>query len=102
MTVIVNVFPVLWNLSPRGDEGAYTGIYYSFNQAAYVFGPVIMGLVFDLVGKGMGSDKYLLMFPFIVVCEIIAFILLFGVKGGEAELNEDQLEELREKLVEVD
>ncbi len=102
MTVIVNVFPVLWNLSPRSDEGAYTGIYYSFNQAAYVFGPVIMGLVFDLIGKGLGSDKYLLMFPFIVFCEIVAFILLFGVKGGEAELSEDELEGLREKLVEVD
>ena len=102
MTVIVNVFPVLWNLSPRSDEGAYTGIYYSFNQAAYVFGPVIMGLVFDFIGKGMGSDKYILMFPFIVFCEICAFVLLFGVKGGEAQLSEEKIEELREKFVEVD
>ena len=102
MTVIVNVFPVLWGLSPRSDEGAYTGIYYSFNQAAYVFGPIIMGLVFDLIGKGMGNNKYLLMFPFIVFCEICAFVLLYGVKGGEAQLSEEQIEELQEKFVEVD
>jgi maltose/moltooligosaccharide transporter len=103
MTVIVNIFPVLWNLSPRSDEGAYTGIYYSFNQAAYVFGPVIMGLVFDFVGSGMGSNRYLLMFPFIVLCEIIAFLLLYGVKGGEANLlDEAELDELRERYVEID
>jgi Na+/melibiose symporter-like transporter len=102
MTVIVNVFPVLWNLSPRSDEGAYTGIYYSFNQAAYVFGPVIMGLVFDFIGKGMGSDKYLLMFPFIVFCEICAFLLLYGVKGGDPRLSEERIATLREKHLEAD
>ena len=97
MTVIVNVFPVLWNLSPLSDEGAYTGIYYSFNQAAYVFGPIIMGLVLDIIGKGMGNDRYLLLFPFIVFCEICAFILLYGVKGGEPQLSESAIDELREK-----
>lgn len=102
MTVIVNVFPVLWNLSPRSDEGAYTGIYYSFNQAAYVFGPIIMGLVFDLIGKGMGNDKYLLLFPFIVFCEICAFVLLYGVKGGDPIFSNEEIEELREKYLEVD
>jgi Na+/melibiose symporter-like transporter len=102
MTVIVNVFPVLWNLSPRSDEGTYTGIYYSFNQAAYVFGPVVMGLVFDLIGKGMGNDKYLLMFPFIVFCEICAFVLLYGVKGGDPVLSEEKIEELRDKYLEAD
>ena len=102
MTVIVNVFPVLWNLSPQSDEGAYTGIYYSFNQAAYVFGPIIMGLVFDLIGKGMGNEKYLLMFPFIVFCEICAFVLLYWVKGGEAQLSEEKIEEFRDKFVEAD
>jgi len=102
MTVIVNVFPVLWNLSPLSDEGAYTGIYYSFNQAAYVFGPIIMGLVLDILGKGMGNDKYLLLFPFIVFCEICAFGLLYGVKGGEPQLNQAAIEDLREKYVEID
>ena len=80
MTVIVNIFPVLWGLSPSGDEGAYTVIYYSFNQAAYVFGPIIIGLVFDLIGKGMGSNRYLLMFPFIVLLELIAFVFLSRIK----------------------
>ena len=102
MTVIINVFPVLWHLSPRSDEGAYTGIYYSFNQAAYVFGPVLIGLVLDILGRGMGADKYLMMFPFIVFCEICAFVLLYGVKGGEAELSEEEIEELQEKFVEMD
>lgn len=102
MTVIVNIFPVLWSLSPGGDEGAYTGIYYSFNQSAYVFGPILMGLVFDFIGGGMGNDKYVLMFPFIVFCEICAFVLLYGVKGGEARLSEAEIEALREQLVEAD
>ncbi len=102
MTVIVNVFPVLWALAPRSDEGAYTGIYYSFNQAAYVFGPIIIGFVFDVIGRGMGNDRYLLMFPFIVFCEICAFVLLFWVKGGEAQIEEKRIDELREKFVEVD
>jgi len=102
MTVIVNVFPVLWNLAPLSDEGAYTGIYYSFNQAAYVFGPVIIGLVFDFIGKGMGSDKYLLMFPFIVLCEICAFVLLYGVKGGDPQLSHAEIETMREKYLAAD
>ena len=102
MTVIVNIFPVLWQLSPRSDEGAYTGIYYAFNQSAYVFGPVLMGLVFDFFGGGMGNERYLLMFPFIVFCELCAFILLYGIKGGEAHLSEAEIEALREKLVELD
>ena len=83
MTVIVNIFPVLWGLSPRGDEGAYTGIYYSFNQAAYVFGPIIMGFVLDMANNSMGTNKYLLMFPFIVLCEIGAFLLLNRIEEEE-------------------
>jgi hypothetical protein len=33
----------------------------------------------------------MLMFPFIVVYEICALILLFGVKGGEAKVREVDL-----------
>ncbi len=84
MDVIVNTFPVVWNLAPEGKKGGYTGIYYTFNQFAAIVSPPLIGLVLDIgLWIGMGADRFLLMFPYVVVCFIIAFFFLRMMKGGE-------------------
>jgi len=82
MGFIVNSFPILWSLAPKGKVGIYTGIYYTFNQAAYSAGPILFGATLSAFGT-FGDFKYIIMFPFILILIVIAMILFFKVKSGE-------------------
>jgi Na+/melibiose symporter-like transporter len=86
MGFIVNSFPILWELAPEGDLGIYTGIYYTFNQSAYALAPILFGGLLSAFSTIFTEGyKYIIMFPFIFICIITAFILFFKVKGGEAQ-----------------
>jgi len=86
MGFIVNSFPILWELAPEGDLGIYTGIYYTFNQSAYALAPILFGGLLSAFSTLLTEGfKYIIMFPFILICVIIAFLLFFRVKGGEAQ-----------------
>jgi hypothetical protein len=91
MGFIVNSFSILWALAPEGEGGTYTGIYYTFNQAAYTLAPILFGGILMITGwifppLGLGFDfRYIIMFPFILVCVIIAILFFRKVKGGEAD-----------------
>jgi MFS family permease len=86
MGFIVNSFPILWALAPEGDLGIYTGIYYTFNQSAYALAPILFGGLLSAFSTLLTEGfKYIIMFPFILTCVIIAFLLFFRVKGGEAQ-----------------
>ena len=87
MGFIVNSFPIIWSLAPEEEVGIYTGIYYTFNQAAYALAPVLFGGLLSAFGF-LGNFRYIIMFPFILVCIIIAFLVMFKVKGGEASEKE--------------
>ncbi|TXT66999.1 MAG: membrane protein of unknown function [Promethearchaeota archaeon] len=91
MGFIVNSFPILWELAPEGDLGIYTGIYYTFNQSAYALAPILFGGLLSafstLFAKGF---KYIIMFPFIFACVIVALLLFFKVRGGEAKPMESE------------
>ncbi|MFX1357092.1 MAG: MFS transporter [Promethearchaeota archaeon] len=82
MGFIVNSFPILWALAPKGKTGIYTGIYYTFNQSAYTLAPIIFGGLLSIF-RFLGDYRYITMFPFILVLIIIAYLLFFKVKGGE-------------------
>ncbi len=86
MCFIVNSFPIVWNLAPEGRVGAYTGIYYFFNQLAYTLAPILMGGILDAFGP-LGAYKYITMFPAIFIVIIIAFLLIFKVKRGDVAAN---------------
>jgi len=82
MGFIVNSFPILWALAPKGKTGIYTGIYYTFNQSAYTLAPIIFGGILS-VFNFLGDYRYITMFPFILLLIIIAYLFFFKVKGGE-------------------
>ena len=83
MGFIVNSFPILWTLAPKEKTGIYTGIYYTFNQAAYSIAPIIFG-GFLSIFSSFGDYRYIILFPSILMLIIIAFILFFRIKAGES------------------
>ncbi|MDR0876613.1 MAG: MFS transporter [Treponema sp.] len=76
--VVVNSFPMLWQMATFGTMGIYTGLYYTFSQSAAILAPPITGLVIDLAG-------YSGIFIFGAVCMLIAFFVMGGVTAGEPE-----------------
>jgi MFS family permease len=82
MGFIVNSFPILWDLAPEGKQGIYTGIYYTFNQAAYTIAPILFGgILFGFIS--WGDYRYIVMFPFVLVCVIIGLLFFTRIKGGD-------------------
>ncbi len=79
MGFIVNSFAILWELAPEGKQGIYTGIYYTFNQAAYTIAPILFGGVLSLF-ISLGDFRYIIMFPFITICIIVGFLCFTRIK----------------------
>ena len=84
MGFIVISFSILWALAPEGRKGIYTGIYYTFNQAAYALAPVIFGGILTSVSF-LSDYRYIIMFPFILICIAIALLLFIPIKSGEVK-----------------
>lgn len=77
----INSIVITWELATDSRLGSYTGLYYLFSSSAAVIGPGAVGLIFDIFGGG----EFYLLFPLSLLSFIIAFILMFGVKKGEAK-----------------
>lgn len=75
--VVVNSFPMLWQMATYGNMGIYTGLYYTFSQTAAITAPPITGLIIDLTG-------YTGIFIFGALCMAGAWLVMGGVKKGEA------------------
>jgi MFS family permease len=76
--VVVNSFPMLWQMASFGTMGIYTGLYYTFSQAAAILAPPATGLIIDLAG-------YSGIFIFGGLCMLGAWFTMGGVKAGEAQ-----------------
>jgi Na+/melibiose symporter-like transporter len=76
--VVVNSFPMLWQMAGFGTIGVYTGLYYTFSQSAAILAPPVTGLIIDLFGYGG-------IFIFGGLCMIAAWYTMGGVKAGEPE-----------------
>ena len=77
VSVVTNSFPMLWQMATYSDMGIYTGLYYFFSQLASIIAPPITGGIIDLMG-------FRSIFLFAAVCMFIAYIIMAGVKRGEA------------------
>lgn len=88
--VIVNTFPIIWEMSQGSDIGKYTGYYYTASMAAQTITNAIAGYFIETL------ENYAVLFPYAVVAEIIAFILLLQVKHGDSKpvQPKDKLEAL--------
>lgn len=106
MMVIVNTFPIVWSLAPPGQIGSYTGVYYTFNQLAYTLSPVVMGSVLQIFGNRVWTtnpgQEYIMLFPYIFICMMIALVFVFFIKGGEANLSNEKVEEYSGKFKQND
>ena len=78
VAVITNSFPMLWQMATFRDMGIYTGLYYTFSQAAAIASPPIAGGIIDIFG-------YRTIFLFAAVCLFAAFLVMGLVKKGEIQ-----------------
>jgi MFS family permease len=82
--VVVNSFPMLWQMASFNNMGIYTGLYYTFSQSAAILAPPITGAIIDLGG-------YPGIFIFGGVCMLTAWFIMGGVSAGEAADKPDRL-----------
>ncbi|MDR1930026.1 MAG: MFS transporter [Treponema sp.] len=76
--VVVNSFPMLWQMAGFDTMGVYTGLYYTFSQGAAILAPPVTGAVIDLAG-------YPGLFIFGGAAMLAAWFIMGGVRLGEAE-----------------
>ena len=72
----VNSFPMVVEIASDGDEGKFTGYYYSFSMAAQILTPILSGAFLQYV-------SYKALFPYAVFFAIIAFFTMLKVKHGD-------------------
>ncbi|MBP7262898.1 MAG: MFS transporter [Spirochaetia bacterium] len=76
ITIITNSFPMLWQMASFGTIGVYTGLYYTFSQAAAITAPWLTGALIDIVG-------YPGIFVFAALCMGVAMAVMSLVRKGE-------------------
>ena len=80
--VVVNSFPMLWQMATYGNMGIYTGLYYTFSQGAAISAPPITGAIIDLAG-------YPGIFIFGSICMMAAWFIMRGVSKGETQGSDE-------------
>jgi Na+/melibiose symporter-like transporter len=98
MGFITNSFSILWALAPEGETGTYTGIYYTFNQSAYSLAPILFGAILTFF-TSFGTYRYIVMFPFILICVILALYMFLKIKGGDVAAKKEMIRKKIEELV---
>ncbi len=73
----VNSFPMVVEIAADGDEGKYTGYYYTFSMIAQVLTPILSGFLIDK------TSSYKILFPYATIFSVLAFITMLGVKHGD-------------------
>jgi MFS family permease len=76
--IVVNSFPMLWQMASFDTMGVYTGLYYTFSQGAAILSPPIAGAIIDLGG-------YPAVFVFGGAAMLAACLVMSGVRAGEPE-----------------
>ena len=75
----INSLPMVVDMTDSSRIGTYTGLYYLFATLAAIAGPILYGLIIQL-----SSGQYNLLMLVSPISLIIAAVLTFGVKRGEA------------------
>ena len=77
--VNINSLPMVVELTTAARLGTFTGLYYLFSTLSAIVGPNINGLAIQLTGNNY--NMITLISPFFM---LIAFVLMLGVRRGEA------------------
>jgi MFS family permease len=76
----INSLPMVVDMTDDLHVGTYTGLYYMVSAMAAILGPNINGLIIQLTGENYAS--IMIIGPIFM---ILAFILMAGVRRGEAK-----------------
>ena len=74
----VNSYPMVVEMSSKGEIGKFTGMYYTFSMAAQVFTPIASGFLLEHI-------SYRTLFPYAVVFTVMAFITMSQVRHGDSK-----------------
>ncbi|MDR1932507.1 MAG: MFS transporter [Spirochaetales bacterium] len=69
VAVTTNSFPVLWGMASHENIGVYTGLYYTFSQAAAILSPPVTGFLIDICG-------FRSLYAFGALCMLTAFLFM--------------------------
>ncbi len=76
----INSLPMVVDLTDTTHVGTYTGLYYLFSTLAAIVGPNVNGWVIHLSGSNYNN-----MWIVAPLSMVVAFIMMLGVKRGEAK-----------------
>ena len=76
----INSLPMVVDMTTAARLGTFTGLYYLFSTLSAIVGPNFNGLLVQLSG-----NRYNLIMLFSPIFLLIALVLMFGVKRGEAQ-----------------
>ncbi len=76
----INSLPMVVDLTDTTHVGTYTGLYYLFSTMAAIVGPNVNGWVIHLTGGNY--NNIWIVAP---ISMVVAFIMMLGVKRGEAK-----------------
>ncbi len=76
--VNINSLPIMADLAPAGQIGAYTGLYYFFSMLAASTSPTLVGWLMDLTSIRM-------MFPVTVSFMALAFVCVLAIRRAEPD-----------------
>jgi len=82
----INSLPMVVDMTDDLHIGTYTGLYYLFSTMAAILGPNVNGLIVQLSGSNYAS--IMIIGPIFM---ILAFILMAGVRRGEAKTRTPSL-----------
>jgi MFS family permease len=74
----VNSFPMAVDIGEEGEEGRYTGFYYTASMAAQILTPILSGFFLQYV-------SYRTLFPYATVFSILALLTMLMVKHGDVK-----------------
>ncbi|MBN2550949.1 MAG: SLC45 family MFS transporter [Anaerolineales bacterium] len=79
----INSLPMVVDMTDESRLGTYTGLYYLFSTLAAIAGPNVNGWIIELTGRNYNST--MMIAPFFM---IVAFLMMSGVRRGEAKVVE--------------
>lgn len=79
----INSLPMVVDMTEDARIGTYTGLYYFASTLAAIAGPNIFGWIVQL-----GGNNYNLLMIFSPVFMLLAFLMMLGIRRGEAKPDE--------------
>ena len=76
----INSLPMVVDMTIDARIGTYTGLYYFASTMAAILGPNVFGLIVEV-----GQNNYNLLMIFSPIFMILALLMMFGVRRGEAK-----------------